>query len=115
MWDRCYKFGQSINSNILLPGNLLDAKAVKSRNQILYPLEVHLQAFLSCLIFIQHMADNELRVVVGLQMLYPWFFGYHKASDQDLIFSFIVSERKVKVEGILDVLSFKVDENESYS
>lgn len=53
------------------------------------------------------MANDELRVAIGLQMLHPQFFGYREASNQGLIFRIAIDGRKSKAESILDVRAGK--------
>lgn len=62
--------------------------------------------------FIQHMANDELRVAVGLQMLYPSSLAIVRPVIR-ASFKFVVGGRKHEAECVLDILPFKTDKDKS--
>lgn len=57
------------------------------------------------------MADDMLRVTIGLQVLHFQFLGYSEAGNQGLIFGFVVCRGKPKSKSVLNDVSLKAGEN----
>ena len=64
------------------------------------------------MILVGDLTDDELRIIVNLQGLYPHFFGQIESRDQYFIFDFIVGSLKTELDGIVHSMSLRDNEDQ---